>query len=606
MTGDKADAAGESDSTPTEARALNHNSEFGPNAPADYDVRATVGEMAAAALPTGAAHHPSDAQPGAVAHPTPSDVRTEGAVLPPVEQLIALLESEQRQRPIHRDFWRPCLFEANLEATDIDRVLNRLVELGAGKKQPLKSEWTSYRDARKKTEREEARKKEGESEQQGSLVFQPGNVGHMPGEPPPPEYFAADDGMYWNKPTEYGYSQKRLCNFQARIIADVEEHDGAETAHHLDIEATVRGRTRIIRVPADQFQMMKWPVEKLGPNAIVEAGQGIADRARVAIQYVSGDIPPKQVFSHFGWVKHSGEWGFLHAGGAIGASGGIKGVEVRPPDSLRDFVLPVRLPNVHEGVRSCLEFIKIAPAICVPLFAAIWCAVLRSPDFGIHLVGPTGSRKTALAAVIQRFFGNRMSDTTLPGSWLSTDNALEAQMFHAANCVFTVDDFVTGGLAGDFQELHRKADRVLRGQANGAARQRLRADGSLRPPKPPRCLPISTGEDVPRGESLRGRLLILELAPGEVDLSLLTASQTAASSGVLSQVVSAFIRWQAPRRDEFANEYQQRFDRLRNAAAAKLVGHPRGAQIVANLILGLSSFFEFAVGIRLANKAPSR
>jgi len=34
----------------------------------------------------------------------------------------------------------------------------------------------------------------------------------------------------------------------------------------------------------------------------------------------------------------------------------------------------------------------------------------------------------------------------------------------------------------------------------------MRADGSLRPPKPPRGLVISTGEEIPNGHSLRARM----------------------------------------------------------------------------------------------------
>ena len=66
------------------------------------------------------------------------------------------------------------------------------------------------------------------------------------------------------------------------------------------------------------------------------------------------------------------------------------------------------------------------------------------------------------------------------------------------------------------QRYHKEADRLFRGQGNHAGRQRMRADGSLRPAKPPRGLILSTGEDVPRGQSLRARLLVLEVSPGRL------------------------------------------------------------------------------------------
>ena len=57
-----------------------------------------------------------------------------------------------------------------------------------------------------------------------------------------------------------------------------------------------------------------------------------------------------------------------------------------------------------------------------------------------------------------------------------------------------------GPLPSDF---HREADRLVRAQGNRSGRQRMRQDSTLRPAKPPRGLLLSTGEDVPRGHSLR-------------------------------------------------------------------------------------------------------
>ena len=44
----------------------------------------------------------------------------------------------------------------------------------------------------------------------------------------------------------------------------------------------------------------------------------------------------------------------------------------------------------------------------------------------------------------------------------------------------------------------------------------MTADGRLRPDYPPRGFVLSTGEDVPRGQSLQARLALLEIARGEV------------------------------------------------------------------------------------------
>ena len=73
------------------------------------------------------------------------------------------------------------------------------------------------------------------------------------------------------------------------------------------------------------------------------------------------------------------------------------------------------------------------------------------------------------------------------------------------------------------QRSHRDADRLFRGQGNHAGRLRMRSDGGLRPAKPPRALTLSTGEDVPKGQSLRARLLVLEVSPGDFSKEALDA-----------------------------------------------------------------------------------
>jgi hypothetical protein len=52
-------------------------------------------------------------------------------------------------------------------------------------------------------------------------------------------------------------------------------------------------------------------------------------------------------------------------------------------------------------------------------------------------------------------------------------------------------------------------DRVFRAAGNHAGRSHLDSTAKLREPKPPRALILSTGEDIPRGQSIRSRLLIL-------------------------------------------------------------------------------------------------
>ncbi|MGH2688806.1 MAG: hypothetical protein ACRDKW_08370, partial [Actinomycetota bacterium] len=131
-----------------------------------------------------------------------------------------------------------------------------------------------------------------------------------------------------------------------------------------------------------------------------------------------------------------------------------------------------------------------------------------------------------------------MDARNLPGSWSSTANALEGLAFAAKDALLVVDDFAPSGSVTDTERAHREADRILRAQGSRSGRLRMRADGSLRTARPPRGLILSTGEDVPRGQSLRARMLVLELERGDVDWDALTRCQRAAADGALARSLS--------------------------------------------------------------------
>jgi len=62
-------------------------------------------------------------------------------------------------------------------------------------------------------------------------------------------------------------------------------------------------------------------------------------------------------------------------------------------------------------------------------------------------------------------------------------------------------------------------------QVNNLGRNRMGADSSLRPVKSPRGLILSSGEDIPRGQSTRARMLVIELGPEDLDFERLSQCQ---------------------------------------------------------------------------------
>ena len=127
---------------------------------------------------------------------------------------------------------------------------------------------------------------------------------------------------------------------------------------------------------------------RLGPQAIVYPGQH--QHARVAIQFLSGEIRQERIFTHLGWKKVDCRWVYLNAGEAIGSGGPIAGTEVDLPKSLQRYLVrPPKDPGDHVlAIRASLHFLSLAPdRMTFPLLAAVYRAPFGRLDFSIFLAG---------------------------------------------------------------------------------------------------------------------------------------------------------------------------------------------------------------------------
>jgi hypothetical protein len=338
---------------------------------------------------------------------------------------------------------------------------------------------------------------------------------------------------------------------------------------------------------------MDWPIARIGSAAITFPTQ--REYARAAIQFLSVTAKQRSVFTHTGWREVNGRMVFLHAGGAIGGAGAVTDVNVRLAGQMGHFDL--RLPECSESlataIRASLKLAELGPeSISFPLLAATYRAVLGGVDFAVHLAGETGAFKSEVAALHQQHFGAAMDRLHLPGAWSSTGNALEALAFYGKDALVVIDDFAPQGNSADVARYHAAADRVFRAAGNHAGRSRLDSNTRLREPKPPRALILSTGEDIPRGHSIRARLLVLELPRNSIESAALTEGQKNARAGLFTESMSAYVRWLAAH----YNEARDRFEKLvaeYRSRALRNVAHARTPDIVANLQAGLELFLEF-------------
>ena len=116
----------------------------------------------------------------------------------------------------------------------------------------------------------------------------------------------------------------------------------------------------------------------------------------------------------------------------------------------------------------------------------------------------------------------------------------------------------------------------------------------MRPEYYPRGIVVSSGEDIPRGQSLRARTLILEISQGQIDLARLTRAQNEAAKGQLAQAMAGYIQWLAPQIDALKKTMPERLRKLRAAARKEPVQHDRTPDIVASLAVGWEMFLRFA------------
>ncbi len=410
----------------------------------------------------------------------------------------------------------------------------------------------------------------------------------------------------------------KLCNFSAHFDRETIYDDGIERRTHYKIKGILADGTILptIDVPADKFKSMDW-VSQWGGRAIVGVGPQIKDHARAAIQHVSlgYDYKRTTVYTHIGWRTINDQWIYLHAGGGIGAHGLISDVEVDLSDTrLRYYDLPEPPDGeaLSESVRAVIDLIdaavigsNIPERLIFPDIAKVFRATLNElcpAEANDYISGLTGVRKTALAAMFQSFYGPGFDSGTLPGNWSSTDNALERQAFRVKDAIFTIDDFAPRGTSLQAQRMYEKADRVMRGHANKAGRQRMKADGSLAPLYYSRGVIAATGEDIPSGHSLRGRMLIREVKSGDIDLEWLSEVQELAREGVFASAMSGYLKWLAPqmeqlKRDDTIRREQQKirdeFARELQEGGAKGI-HPRTPSILAEYYIGFDFFVRFA------------
>ena len=410
------------------------------------------------------------------------------------------------------------------------------------------------------------------------------------------------------KPNHQDDSLKPLCDWAGLIVETVTHDSGDEVEKFLMIEGRLSNGQALerIEVPASAFAGMAW-VSKWGPEANIYAGTSINDQVRDALQDISkrsGPIPQRTVYTHTGWRLIEGEWRYLHCGGALGKDGNRRDVEVNPGQGYMGLY---RLPEPPEdealgaAIRASLVFMELAPSR-PDIGAFSLAAIYRAPtaeaapiDHGGWEYGSTGNFKTEVAALALGHFGE-FDGRCLPGNFTDSEGNIEHKTHAAKDALIVIDDFRPLGGANEVNKLHAKADRIFRGVGNQQGRETLTVNRKERAASHARGFVLATGEDLPRGQSLRARLTVVEVGKGEIDRAKLTELQEAARSGLFRQGMAAYLKWLAPQMTDLKTRLPDLIRVFREEAIAMGLGlaHARTASDYASLRAGLCLLAEFA------------
>lgn len=409
-----------------------------------------------------------------------------------------------------------------------------------------------------------------------------------------------------------------LAKFVPKVIAEVTRDDDTEVTKNVRIRVILPGgRSADVEVPAEHLpQARKWATQAIGAAAVISPMSRDEAHVATAAQYI-GDYQwtTETVYTHTGWRSDlvDGKHHYLSASGALGADGLDTSITVDLGEArLNYYALPdptaVKPTELAEAVRASLDLRHVAPLkVTAPAIAAAYRAPLPVPaTTGVFLVGASGTMKTAFAATVCQHYGRRISAKALPAGWNSTGNALEALAHQMKNVLLCIDDYAPQA-ADDPRKLAATADAIFRGAANGSGRGRLRRDGTRRPAKQSRAQVMATGEDVPPGESLRGRLTVSAVDARSINPNRLTVAQRHGADGLYELAMAGYVRWIANQMDTHPDYAGHILDQINNRRSEIAVGgHSRAPEAAADLLTAWRQWLGYAVAVEAVTATEAK
>ena len=408
-------------------------------------------------------------------------------------------------------------------------------------------------------------------------------------------YFVSDWCL--NLDTDKGY--RKLSNFIVVPREFIKKDNGNEEEIFVKASGyTADGELPEAVLTLKDFKNMNWITGKWGFNAVMEVAHKTAEHMWHVVQLLGREFAESSViYTHMGWKYIDDTWAYLYNNGAIGKND----VKVELDGNIIGYTFPEHLDNYCEPTKASYDLKKAAPYdVSIPLLALVYLCPLNEffkqagyePSFITMLVGPTGTMKSSLAALVLNHFGE-FTGKSLPGSFKDTANALEVKGFAIKDSLNVVDDYYPAAQRGDYARMTATMQSLIRSYGDRTARGRMTSDAKLRDSYVPRGNLLITGEDVPQlEESGLARLFLLEIEPEGVDKEILSDLQGKAH--LLGQSMRGYIEWLLPQANKLKDTLGEKFVDYRQQAQ-KDNRHLRMAEIIAWLRIGYEMFIDYAI-----------
>ncbi len=158
-----------------------------------------------------------------------------------------------------------------------------------------------------------------------------------------------------------------------------------------------------------------------------------------------------------------------------------------------------------------------------------------------------------------------------------------------------IDDYAPKSVMRDRDSSLASAERILRSAGNRSGRSRLNQHSEAKMVYTPRGMLLSSGEDVPGGESMLSRVMVREVGPGDIDPEDLSDLQLAARNGLLSEAMAGYVSWLARMADEDETHLRRELAARLTDLRGRLAGsHRRTPDLIASMGLGVETFLLYA------------